>query len=60
MLLKILEGKKTYIGIAIALLGVFGLGNIISEGEANELVSKIIEVVGLVLAVYGRVVAKPK
>ena len=60
MLSKLLEGKKTYLGLAIALLGALGLGGLISEGEANQVVNLVIELVGLVLAIYGRIKAKPK
>ena len=60
MLSKLLEGRKTFIGIAITLLGVLGAGNLISEGEANQVVNLVIELVGLVLAIYGRIKAKPK
>ena len=60
MLSKFLDGKKTYVGLAITLLGVLGLGNLISEGEANQAVDLVIQLVGLVVAVYGRVKAKPQ
>ena len=59
-MLKLLEGRKTYLGLAITLLGVFGFGSLISEGEANHLVDLVIEVVGICFAVYGRFVARPK
>ena len=60
MLSKLLEGKKTYIGLAIALLGVFGFGSIISESEANQAVNLVVELVGIIVAIYGRIKAKPK
>ena len=60
MLSKLLDGRKTFIGIAIALAGALGLGSVVSEGEANHFVDLLIELVGLAVAVYGRVKAKPQ
>jgi len=60
MLSKLLDGRKTYIGLAIAFLGALGAGSFISEGEANQVVNLIIELVGLVIAVIGRIKARPK
>lgn len=54
-----LAGKKTYLGLAVALLGVLGFGNLISEAEASHAVDLVLELVGLVVAVYGRAVARP-
>jgi hypothetical protein len=55
-----LKGYKTYIGIGISLLGVLGFGDVISEGEAVEIVDLAMQLVGLVIAVYGRFAAKLK
>lgn len=63
-----LNGKKTYIGIAVAavglLLGWLGIGG---QEEASELVNAgaetwvhVIEFAGLLVATYGRWAAKPK
>lgn len=60
MFSKLLEGRKTFIGIAIALAGALGLGSVLSEGEANHVVDLVIELVGLVIAIIGRIKAKPK
>lgn len=55
-----LAGKKTYISLAIVLLGVLGFGDLVSEGELAEGIDAVLKVVGLAGAVYGRAVAKPK
>ena len=57
---KLLEGKKTYLSLVVILLGVFGLGDMISEGELADGVDLVLQLVGLVGAVYGRFKAKSK
>lgn len=49
-----LEGKKTYIGLVIIVLGWLGIGGIISESDVTIVVDNIIQLVGIVIAVYGR------
>lgn len=55
-----LNGLKTYLGLGVALLGVLGFGGLISEDEAGRSYDLVIELVGIVFAVYGRFVARPK
>ncbi len=57
--MKLLEGKKTYLGLLIALLGVVGLGDFLSEAEASATWDSVAQIVGLVIALYGRFVARP-
>lgn len=57
-LLQILEGKKTYIGIVVTIVGMTGLARFISDGEVTTVLNSIFEVVGVVVAVYGRRVAQ--
>lgn len=55
-----LQGKKTYLGIIIAGIGVvLGWAGIGGEQEATELVTHGAEIVGLLIAMYGRWAAKP-
>lgn len=56
---NLLEGRKTYIGLVIALVGVLGLNKYVAEAELAELLNKTLEVVGLAMAMYGRYKAKP-
>jgi len=58
--MKKLEGKKTYIGLVVALIGVLNLTKYISPEEAEHAMKLIFELIGIAIAVYGRAVAKPK
>lgn len=49
-----LQGRKTYIGIALIVLGWIGFGDLVSESEATMLVDNAIQFVGIVMAIYGR------
>ena len=60
MSIKSLEGKKTYIGIIVALAGALGLFKYVSEGDLTTFLNVGAEIVGLCMAVYGRWKAKPK
>ena len=58
-----LEGSKTYIGLAIAfapsVATVFGYETSPNfEGDATELLSALVQLIGTAIAVYGRFVAK--
>ena len=55
-----LEGKKTYIGIIIALAGALGLFKYVSEGDLTIFLNVGAEFIGLGFAAYGRYAAKPK
>ena len=55
-----LAGKKTYISLVILVLGLLGFGDLFSEGELAEGIDLVLKLIGLVGAVYGRAVAKPK
>jgi len=56
---KFLEGRKTFLGIIVILVGMFGLTNFITPDETEIAFNSIIELVGVIITVYGRVVAKP-
>lgn len=58
-----LEGSKTYIGLAIAfapsIATMFGYQTSPNfEGDATELLSALVQLIGTAIAVYGRFVAK--
>jgi phosphoribosylanthranilate isomerase len=53
-----MEGKKTYIGLIVALLGVLGLSRYVNPDEVEQVISAVSTLVGISLAVYGRAVAK--
>lgn len=53
-----LDGKKTYIGLAIALAGVLGATKYISPADMEKTISLIAELIGIGIAIYGRYKAK--
>ena len=55
-----LEGKKTYLGIIIALAGAFGVFKYVGESDFTTTLNTILEFAGLLIAAYGRYKAKPK
>lgn len=57
---KMLEGKKTYIGLIVTVVGMTSLASVITPAESTELLDNIFKIVGIVLAVYGRAVTKSK
>ena len=56
---EFLQGKKTYIGIIIALAGAFGVFSYISESDFATTLNTLFEFVGLIFAIYGRYKVKP-
>ena len=48
-----LEGKKTWIGIAITVLGMVGLGNLFTASQASELIDAGLKIVGIITTGYG-------
>jgi hypothetical protein len=55
---KIIEGKKTYLGLLILLLGVLGAGDVVSESELALAFDNVLQFAGFIIAVYGRLVTK--
>lgn len=51
---SIMEGKKTYLGILVIALGYFGAGNLVSDTELSQTFDSVLQIVGMVLAIYGR------
>ena len=58
--MEFFSGKKTYIGVVVALVGALGLFRYVSEGDITTTLNTLAEVLGLVFAAYGRYKAKPK
>ena len=56
----VLEGRKTYIGIIIGLLGGLGAFKYVSEGDLTTFLNVCTTIVGALIAIYGRYKAKPK
>jgi hypothetical protein len=49
-----MEGKKTYAGIIISVIGVLGVSHFVTPDEVSATYDSIIQLAGLALAVYGR------
>ena len=58
--MEYLKGKKTFIGLFIALLGAIGVFKYVSEGDLTTTLNTLAELGGLAFAAYGRYKAKPK
>ena len=55
-----MKGYKTYTGIAVTLLGAFGIFSYVSESDLTTTLNTIMTIIGAGLASYGRYKAKPK
>ena len=49
-----LEGKKTYISLIVAVLGIIGVGDILGEAEVTGIIDTVIAIIGIIGAIYGR------
>ena len=52
--MKKLDGKKTYIAIAVLIIGLLGAGDIITESDVSGLINASMQIIGIVGAIYGR------
>lgn len=48
-----MKGYKTWAGIALAILGALGWGDLVSAEQIASLINAVTEILGLVLTVYG-------
>jgi hypothetical protein len=55
-----LEGKKTWIGLIIMVLGMVGVGYLINADQLAQLIDAGLKIVGIVIAVYGNYKAHEK
>ena len=53
-MLAFMKGYRTYAGLVITLLAVFGVTNYISPEEMEQSTKLMAELLGLAIAVYGR------
>lgn len=49
-----MQYSQTYVGLIIIVLGWFGLANLVTSQEVATIVDNVIQLVGLVWAIYGR------
>lgn len=52
--MKRLEGKKTYISVAVLIIGLIGAGDFITESDVSGLINAAMQIIGIVGAIYGR------
>lgn len=55
---KFLEGKKTYIGLIVTVIGMSGLSAYVAPEESEALAQAVFQIAGICLAVYGRYATK--
>lgn len=55
-----MEGYKTYIGLLITVLGLFGLGYVVSADQLGVVIDSTLKIIGVVMAVYGNIKSHQK
>lgn len=55
-----LEGYKTWIGLAVTVLGMFGLGYLVTGAQLADVVDAVLKIAGVAIAVYGNYQAHKK
>lgn len=55
-----MEGKKTWVGIIITVLGFLGLGDVIAQDQVGQAIDLIVQLVGIVITIYGNYKAHQK
>lgn len=53
-----LEGKKTYIGIIVVIIGWLGFGDLVTEDNVGLIVDNVIQLIGIIVTIYGRYKAR--
>ncbi len=48
-----LDGKRTWIGLAVTIIGATGLSKYVAPDQATALLDALFQVVGIVIAIYG-------
>lgn len=55
-----LDGKRTWIGLAVTIIGATGLSKYIAPDQATALLDALFQVVGIVIAIWGNQKAQGK
>ncbi len=58
--MEILQGYKTWIGLVITILGMTGVAKLVTTDQMSQLADLIMQIAGLVIAVYGNYKAHQK
>lgn len=57
---KFMEGYKTWTGILITILGMFGVGYLVNADQLGSVINAVVQIVGVVVTVYGNYKAHQK
>ncbi len=57
---QIMEGRKTWTGLIILILGLIGFGDIIAEDQIAAIINNLCELVGTIMAIYGNIISHSK
>jgi TRAP-type C4-dicarboxylate transport system permease small subunit len=55
-----LDGKRTWIGLAITVAGIFGVSKYISSEELTNILNVVFTLLGLIVTAYGNYKAQTK
>lgn len=55
-----LDGKRTWIGLAITVAGIFGVSKYISSEELTNILNVVFTLIGLIVTAYGNYKAQSK
>lgn len=55
-----LDGKRTWIGLAITVAGIFGVSKYISSEELTNILNVVFTLIGLIVTAYGNYKAQTK
>ena len=58
--MNFLDGKRTWIGIAITIIGTTGLAKFITPEQFQALANGILDVIGIAISIYGNYLAHKK
>lgn len=55
-----LDGKRTWIGLAVTIIGATGLSKYVAPDQAAALFDALFQVVGIIIAIWGNQKAQKK
>lgn len=55
-----LDGKRTWIGLAVTIIGATGLSKYVAPDQATALFDALFQVVGIIIAIWGNQKAQKK
>jgi hypothetical protein len=58
--MNFLDGKRTWIGIGVMIIGMTGLVKFITPEQFQALANGILDIIGIAIAIYGNYLAHQK